>query len=203
MRMLFLIPLIVLLGCKASQHEKDWANVPHSGCDAAYGQLHYIPSIDDNAYCHGYLTEAEKLGVLQPITVTPPMSVALVAVDHPAPKAARKVHTVRCENGWMVGNAADCPEPDPKPQDMNTVHPISAPHLVHQAAPQGLNMGDEPYDVPPIEEEYGNPGYTMCDMSCVWVEGIGARRTRPICADKTRFLMTSEDGTHHCIALKP
>ena len=76
-----------------------------------------------------------------------------------------------------------------------------------------------PVDVPPITEEYGNPGYEVCDMgNCVWVDtpnepitvgkpGHGGsiphlkRRTRPTCADKTRFLMTSEDGKKHCIKL--
>lgn len=68
----------------------------------------------------------------------------------------------------------------------------------------------EPVDVPPITEEYGNPGFEMCDMdNCVWVEGANPsrldegwhRRTRLTCADKSRFLMTSEDGKKHCIKL--
>ena len=72
----------------------------------------------------------------------------------------------------------------------------------------------EPVDVPPITEEYGNPGYEYCDMrNCMWVDGVPLgfdhtgtspaykRRTRLTCADKTRFLMTSEDGKKHCIKL--
>lgn len=74
-------------------------------------------------------------------------------------------------------------------------------------------------DVSPITEEYGNPGYEVCDymgtMSCIWVDAQPGdpipgfdhidtshalkRRTRLTCADKTRFLMTSEDGKKHCI----
>ena len=68
-------------------------------------------------------------------------------------------------------------------------------------------------DVPPIQEEYVSPGTEFCDMgSCTWIEydktsGIWGesmkphRRTRETCADKTRFLMTSEDGAKHCIKL--
>lgn len=71
-----------------------------------------------------------------------------------------------------------------------------------------------PVDVPPVTEEYGNLGYQYCDMgNCVWVDGVPPgfdhtgdapaykRRTRLTCADKTRFLMTSEDGKGHCIRL--
>ena len=68
-----------------------------------------------------------------------------------------------------------------------------------------------PVDVPPIMEEYGELGNYLCDMGCVWVEArpdspdpFGSkpiRRTRFTCADKTRFLMTSEDGNKHCIKL--
>ncbi len=66
-----------------------------------------------------------------------------------------------------------------------------------------------PVDVTPIQEEYGELGYQFCDMGCVWVsadhpidgETKPTRRTRPTCADKTRFLMTSEDGAKHCIRL--
>ena len=64
-------------------------------------------------------------------------------------------------------------------------------------------------DVAPITEEYGAVGYTVCDMGCVWVESPTpsfpdmklTRRTRFTCADKTRFLMTAEDGTKHCLVL--
>jgi|GEM_PF-7014975 len=68
-----------------------------------------------------------------------------------------------------------------------------------------LGKTPSPMDVPAIQEEYGNPGYPVCDMgNCVWVESKdGKRRTRPTCADKTRFLMTSEDGKKHCIRLEP
>lgn len=75
----------------------------------------------------------------------------------------------------------------------------------------------QPFDVPPIQEEYGNPGTNWCDMgSCTFIEeepkpcpkdmtcvAPPHRRTRLTCADKTRFLMTSEDGKAHCIALVP
>ena len=68
-------------------------------------------------------------------------------------------------------------------------------------------------DVPPILEEYGNPGKYICDMAdCVWVDAnpsnglvpnpLTPRRTKFSCADKTRFLMTAEDGSKHCIALR-
>lgn len=74
------------------------------------------------------------------------------------------------------------------------------------------SLVDQPaVDVAPIQEEYGNPGYEFCDMGCTWVDAqnlIGwnshiktYRRTRATCADKTRFLMTSEDGKQHCIRL--
>ena len=67
-------------------------------------------------------------------------------------------------------------------------------------------------DVAPIQEEYGNPGMNFCDMgACTWMDADPAhpnaltptpyRRTRMTCADKTRFLMTAEDGSKHCIAL--
>lgn len=67
-------------------------------------------------------------------------------------------------------------------------------------------------DVAPIKEEYGNPGTQFCDMgACTWVdyqkespiwgEMKPYRRTRLTCADKTRFLMTAEDGSKHCIRL--
>jgi len=68
----------------------------------------------------------------------------------------------------------------------------------------------KPVDVPPLLEEYGNPGHNFCDMGkCTFMEGLdpfdpndkGQRRTRITCADKTRFLMTSEDGMKHCIAI--
>lgn len=69
-----------------------------------------------------------------------------------------------------------------------------------------------PVDVPPIQEEYGNLGYNFCDMGqCVWRDAgqhwplipvIPYRRKRWTCADKTRFLMTSEDGKKHCIRLE-
>lgn len=73
----------------------------------------------------------------------------------------------------------------------------------------------EPLDVAPILEEYGNPGNEFCDVShCTFVEeepkpcqkdvsciAPPTRRTRPTCADKTRFLMTAEDGSKHCIQL--
>lgn len=71
----------------------------------------------------------------------------------------------------------------------------------------------EQIDVPPIQEEYGNPGTSFCDMgACTWIDydknsGLWGdsmkphRRTRLTCADKTRFLMTSEDGIKHCILL--
>ncbi|HXF12244.1 MAG TPA: hypothetical protein VN517_03765 [Terriglobales bacterium] len=68
-----------------------------------------------------------------------------------------------------------------------------------------------PSDVPPIMEEYGSLGTEVCDGGrCVWLEvdklsrldeGL-YRRTRPTCADKTRFLMTSEDGKKHCIRIE-
>ncbi len=71
----------------------------------------------------------------------------------------------------------------------------------------------EPIDVPPIQVEYGNLGTEFCDMgSCAWVEydktnGIWGssmkphRRTLLTCADKSRFLLTSEDGVKHCIQM--
>lgn len=70
-----------------------------------------------------------------------------------------------------------------------------------------------PLDVPPISEEYGNLGKHFCDMGfCTWVDAnvnnpdlFGnkpTRRTRPTCADKKRFLMTSEDGIKHCIKIE-
>lgn len=70
-----------------------------------------------------------------------------------------------------------------------------------------------PVDVPPVQEEYGNPGVNWCDMgACQWIEidpdhphaltPSPQRRTRLTCADKTRFLMTSEDGKKHCISLE-
>jgi hypothetical protein len=75
-----------------------------------------------------------------------------------------------------------------------------------------LNPNATPVDVPPIQEEYGTVGTEFCDMGqCSWVdyvpdspmwEGMKPhRRTRETCADKKRFLMTSEDGVKHCIKL--
>jgi len=72
----------------------------------------------------------------------------------------------------------------------------------------------QPVDVPPIREEYGKPGVNFCDMgSCTWMDADPShpnaltptphRRTRLTCADRTRFLMTAEDGSKHCIALSP
>lgn len=78
-----------------------------------------------------------------------------------------------------------------------------------------LSTKIEPIDVPPISEEYGNLGTKFCDMGqCTWVDydknsAIWGetmkpyRRTVKTCADKTRFLMTSEDGNKHCIRLTP
>lgn len=68
-----------------------------------------------------------------------------------------------------------------------------------------------PIDVPPIQEEYGKPGFKFCDMGqCSFYEDdkvneLGMtpiRRSRITCADKTRFLMTAEDGSKHCIKLQ-
>lgn len=91
--------------------------------------------------------------------------------------------------GYMVCPAGDYCEFDqlgPSPDD----------HTKEIQSPKAV-------DVPPITEEYGNPGYEVCDMgNCVWTEAPeGKRRTRSTCADKTRFLMTSEDGKKHCIKL--
>jgi hypothetical protein len=74
-----------------------------------------------------------------------------------------------------------------------------------------MNAGYVPIDVPPISEEYGNLGWDMCDMGCVFVEAdkppfpdtVLHRRTRLTCAEKARFLMTAEDGSKHCVALLP
>lgn len=68
-------------------------------------------------------------------------------------------------------------------------------------------------DVPAIQEEYGPLGVQFCDASCIFIatdhslfSGPNAqepyRQTRYTCTDKTRFLMTSEDGRKHCIKLK-
>lgn len=67
-------------------------------------------------------------------------------------------------------------------------------------------------DLPAIQEEYGGLVVTLCDQSCSDVpykpdEWKGLKITphkakRWTCADKTRFLMTAEDGSKHCIALR-
>lgn len=75
----------------------------------------------------------------------------------------------------------------------------------------GIPCKDDPIDASPIQEEYGNLGYSWCDITCSFVESDKPpfpdtklyRRTRATCADKTRFLMTAEDGSKHCIALLP
>jgi len=66
-------------------------------------------------------------------------------------------------------------------------------------------------DESPVEEEYGNPGFMWCDIGCTWVEDSppavdgkptqSHRRKYTTCVDKTRFLMTAEDGSKHCIRL--
>jgi hypothetical protein len=72
-------------------------------------------------------------------------------------------------------------------------------------------------DVPAIQVEYGSLGWELCDLgSCTWVDAIKPiefdnedsfigkpyRRKLWTCADKTRFLMTAEDGSKHCLALR-
>ncbi len=56
-------------------------------------------------------------------------------------------------------------------------------------------------------------GIAVAKGACTWMDVDPAhpnqftlnpsRRTRLTCADKTRFLMTAEDGSKHCIALTP
>ena len=67
-------------------------------------------------------------------------------------------------------------------------------------------------DVPAIQEEYGPLVVTLCDNGCwdmpyhpgewMGLEPSPHRATQWICTDKTRFLLTAEDGSKHCIALR-
>jgi len=67
-----------------------------------------------------------------------------------------------------------------------------------------INAGYVPFDVPPITEEYGKPRWVPCPEECGDYYSRALKRpTRPTCADKTRFLMTAEDGSKHCLALSP
>jgi len=66
-------------------------------------------------------------------------------------------------------------------------------------------------DVPAIQAEYGPLVYTLCDQGCWDVlytpqdQLVIAGKLKPhrnkhwTCADKTRFLMTAEDGSKHCV----
>ena len=63
-----------------------------------------------------------------------------------------------------------------------------------------------PMVVPAVTEEYGNPGFEVCDMGCTFIEGnpndpgiMVHRRTRLTCLDKRRVLVTTEAGTALCI----
>ena len=88
--------------------------------------------------------------------------------------------------------------------------PTKAEIAAHKPTGQQKQPAKQPVDVPPVTEEYGPLGVDFCDMGCVFVPGGTSpfpdgpkphRQTRFTCADKTRFLMTAEDGRKHCIKL--
>ena len=101
----------------------------------------------------------------------------------------------------------------PWAQDEGAKTPTPAPNALIIVNP----VQPAPFDVPPIPEEYGKPGYSWCDMQqCAFEEAEPQpcppnvaciappkRRTRLTCADKRRFLMAAEDGSKHCLALSP
>lgn len=149
-----------------------------------------------------------------------------------------KIGTCGCiiQNGCFDPNYATPPQPDPTVEhkhDNNAVQQDVPPKQSQEKAPEPppawpwrctpdggkswldcdprtLQEKSTPkVDVPPVTEEYGNPGIEFCDMGCHWIEDYSEngipphRRTRLTCADKSRFLMTAEDGSMHCIILPP
>ena len=81
--------------------------------------------------------------------------------------------------------------------------PTKAEIAAHKPTGQQKQPAKQPIDVPPIKEEYRAASLSTCYDSehCFPVEGSEMTRTRLTCADKTRFLMTAEDGRKHCIKL--
>ena len=64
-----------------------------------------------------------------------------------------------------------------------------------------------PADVPPIEKQVKNPGYTLWDDTMTpeetkhWKSLTPEYRVARHCADKARFLLQSEDSQWHCLKL--
>ena len=75
---------------------------------------------------------------------------------------------------------------------------IDPGHKVVPCVWSATQVGDfsAPFDVPPVEEK--NPGHQMIPskdcQDCM-------KFTHTTCADKARFLIPSEDGKLHCLAL--
>lgn len=67
------------------------------------------------------------------------------------------------------------------------------------AHPPQVTTKLEPFDVPAITVELPPPS-NICTGDCM-IPHSGPRLSRT-CADKSRVLLTSEDGVHHCISLK-
>jgi len=65
----------------------------------------------------------------------------------------------------------------------------------------------KPVDVPAIQEDYWMEQLVICMERCPEPRTSltpfenALKHTHYTCADKTRFLMTSEDGNKHCIAI--
>ena len=74
-----------------------------------------------------------------------------------------------------------------------------------------MGAAKTPVDVPPISEKYWMQTIMICMDTCPAPnisltppkdnDGSWREYTSPTCADRTRFLMTSEDGIKHCISL--
>jgi hypothetical protein len=117
-------------------------------------------------------------------------------------------------DGWYRDfDVKDCSKNDPKvtdegctplapnaqamPLDKASDPPIHAYHcsngVIQTCNPIPV---DAPIDVPPIEEKVlSTESCSYGIWTCTWI--------RYTCSDKTRFLMTSEDGTKHCIRIAP
>lgn len=64
----------------------------------------------------------------------------------------------------------------------------------------GIERSQDPVDVAPIEVPLGNCVINLCMTLSTPAVGV-TKLTKSTCADKSRFLMTAEDGTKHCIKL--